>query len=893
MDVITIDFETYYDKDFSLSKMTTEEYIRDPLFEVIGVAVKVNDGEAEWASGTHSELKVWLRQFDWENAMAVAHNAMFDGAILNWRFDIKPKVWVDTLCMGRALHGVEVSGSLAALAVRENVGEKGTEVLNALGKHRADFSPEQLARYGDYCINDVELTYKLFNKMVGRFPKKELRLVDVTIRMFTEPVLELNIPMLHEHLQEVQNKKAALLSESGVTSEELMSNPKFAEALMNLGVNPPMKKSPLTGKEAFAFAKSDEEFLNLLEHPDWRVQGLVAARLGLKSTLEETRTERFISIAERGPLPVPIKYYAAHTGRFGGSDKINLQNLPSRGVNGGKLKRAICAPEGYSFIDADSAQIEARVLVWLAGQEDVVNAFANKEDVYKKMAMSIYGKPEDQITKAERFVGKTTILGCFGADTQVLTSLGWKRIVEVQATDMLWDGESWVKHQGVISKGVRQTIRAWGVDATPEHEILTEHGWREWCEVVTNRSLSQSAFAKAHSLSLTGNNTLSPRVDRLDGTQLFDVTVGGKAELIGTTSRRSGLRGVISALKIPPTQPAKSTGVMKKLFQTLNIGRGYLIELQASFLDATQKLARHIHTTAGGASPYTHLGLMVEQSSYATSLAYPIGRTQAETLTVSTTPRAMNPVTYGLPPKAKTPETNERLGVCNRNLMTYDIAYAGPNNRFMIATDAGALIVHNCGYGMGAAKFQLALKASTPSVDISMDEARRIIDVYRKTNYAVTALWRQAQNALVALHQREEAQIGRFGIVKVLHEEHGIQFPSGLVMHYDDLQMVEGEKGLEFSYRVRKGRTRIYGGKVVENVCQAVARCLIGEQMLRIAKRYKVVLTVHDAIACVVPDAEVDEAQRYVEESMRWVPEWATGLPLNCESGIGKNYGDC
>lgn len=609
MDVITVDFETYYDKDFSLSKITTEEYIRSPLFEVIGVAVKVNNGETEWASGTHNELKVWLQQFDWENAMAIAHNAMFDGAILNWIFDIRPKVWVDTLCMGRALHGVEVSGSLAALAIRENVGEKGTEVLNALGKTREHFSPEQLARYGDYCINDVELTYKLFNKMVGRFPKKEMRLVDVTLRMFTEPVLELDKTMLYEHLTDVKAKKAALLSESGVTADDLMSNPKFAEALMELGVTPPVKKSPLTGKEAFAFAKTDEEFLNLLEHPDWRVQGLVAARLGLKSTLEETRTERFISISERGSLPVPIKYYAAHTGRFGGSDKINLQNLPSRGVNGGKLKRAIRAPEGYSIIDADSAQIEARVLVWLAGQEEVVNAFANKEDVYKKMAMSIYGKPEDQITKAERFVGKTTILGC--------------------------------------------------------------------------------------------------------------------------------------------------------------------------------------------------------------------------------------------------------------------------------------------GYGMGAAKFQLALKASSPPVDISMDEARRIIDVYRKTNYAVTALWRQAQNALVALHQREEAQIGRFGIVKVLHEEGGIQFPSGLVMHYDDLQMVEGEKGLEFSYRVRKGRTRIYGGKVVENVCQAIARCLIGEQMLRIAKRYKVVLTVHDAIACVVPDAEVDEAQAYIEESMRWVPEWATGLPLNCESGIGKNYGDC
>jgi DNA polymerase len=339
------------------------------------------------------------------------------------------------------------------------------------------------------------------------------------------------------------------------------------------------------------------------------VQGLVAARLGLKSTLEETRTERFIGIAERGALPVPIKYYAAHTGRFGGSDKINLQNLPSRGVNGGKLKMAIKAPEGYSVIDADSAQIEARVLAWLAGQDDLVEAFTNKEDVYRKMASAIYGKPEGEVSKEERFVGKTTILGC--------------------------------------------------------------------------------------------------------------------------------------------------------------------------------------------------------------------------------------------------------------------------------------------GYGMGAAKFQDALKTATPSTVITIDEARRIIDIYRKTNYAVTALWRQAQSALISLSRKESAEIGRSGVLRVDEGGAGITLPNGLLLRYDDLGMHEGDKGFEFSYKTRKGRIRIYGGKVVENVCQAIARCIIGEQMLRIAKRYKVVLTVHDAVACVVPDAEVAQAQAYVEECMRWVPAWATGLPLNCESGFGKSYGDC
>ena len=608
MNLITIDFETYYDREFSLSKITTEEYVRSDMFEVIGVGVKVNDEETVWASGTHEQLKDWLQKsFNWADSMVLAHNTLFDGAILGWRFGIYPRVWLDTLCMGRALHGVEVGGSLKALAERYKLGEKGTEVLNALGKHRADFTEDELSRYGDYCINDVELTYALFNKMARKFPKQELKIIDLTLRMFIEPRLELDLDMLEQHLAETKARKEKLLESSGVDKAELMSNDKFGELLKSFGVEPPMKISAKTGKQAWAFAKTDEEFKALADHPDDRVQALVAARLGTKSTLEETRTQRFIDIAKRGSLPVPIRYYAAHTGRFGGDDKINMQNLPSRGQNGGKLKKAIIAPEGYTIIDADSAQIEARVLAWLAGQEDLVTAFAEGKDVYKKMASAIYGKPEFEISKDERFVGKTTILGA--------------------------------------------------------------------------------------------------------------------------------------------------------------------------------------------------------------------------------------------------------------------------------------------GYGMGAVKFQAQLK--TMGAEVELEESRRIIDIYRRTNDAVVRLWRQAQNALVNLSRGDSSPLGRAGVLELVPAESAIRLPSGLLMRYDDLRYTETEKGVEFHYQTRKGRTRIYGGKVIENVCQAIARCIIAEQMLRIGKRYKVVLTVHDAIAIVVRNAEVEEAKLYVEDCMRWVPQWATGLPVNCESGYGKSYGDC
>ena len=405
--ILTIDFETYYDKEYSLSKITTEEYVRHDLFEVIGVAVKVDDQETKWASGTKEQIKFWLGQFNWAESFVLAHNTMFDGAILSWRFGIKPIAWLDTLCMARAIDGIEVGNSLAKLATRYEVGVKGQEVLNAIGKRRKDFTPEEMQRYAEYCKNDVDLTYNIFKKMGPKFAKKEFKLIDLTLRMFTEPVLELNLPMLEQHLEQVRDRKAKLLSVAEADRDALMSNPKFAALLETLGVEPPVKISPTTGRETWAFSKNDEAFKELENHPDERVQALVAARIGTKSTLEETRTERFIGIAKRGTMPVPLRYYAAHTGRWGGDDKLNLQNIPRKSL----LKKAIEPPEGHIIINADSSQIEARTVAWLAGELELVEAFDKGEDVYKIMASAIYGKSIEDITDNERFVGKTTILG--------------------------------------------------------------------------------------------------------------------------------------------------------------------------------------------------------------------------------------------------------------------------------------------------------------------------------------------------------------------------------------------------------------------------------------------------------------------------------------------------
>jgi len=439
--------------------------------------------------------------------------------------------------------------------------------------------------------------------------------------------------MLVKHLEEVKDRKVTLMENvrdfmlkdaepeyvHTIFSEGmdgikklLMSNPKFALVLENYGVVPPTKISPTTGKLAYAFAKTDDDFKALAEHPDERVQTLVAARLGNKTTLEETRTERFIGMSVRGLFPVPLRYYGAHSGRWSGQDSVNLQNLPSRGADAGKIKKAIKAPEGYVVIDCDSAQIEARVLAWLAGQDDFVLAFKEKRDVYKLMASQIYGIPAEQVTTgsgSQRQVGKTVVLGA--------------------------------------------------------------------------------------------------------------------------------------------------------------------------------------------------------------------------------------------------------------------------------------------GYGVGHVKLKAFLKTQA-GVEVSLGEAKRIIETYRSSAGHIADFWKKAGNALTSMMQGQQTEpIDAIGLLRGVAGK-GITLPNGLHIQYPDLRgHLDAEGKRELVYTSKGLPVRIYGGKVVENVCQAVARQVVAEQMLHVAKRYKVVLTVHDAIAIIAKKEEAAEAQAYLEECMSWNPKWATGLPLACESGMGDSYGDC
>jgi len=620
VDLITLDFETYYAQDYSLTKLTTEEYIRDKRFEVIGVGVKVGEDKTEWFSGSHIEIQKYLSTLPWNDSALLCHNTMFDGAILAWRFGIKPSLYLDTLCMGRAVHGVDVGGSLASLVERYKLGAKGTEVIEAKGKQITGFTSSELARYGEYCKNDVELTFKLFQVLSSAFPKEELQLIDLTLRMFIHPVLEVDDALLVQRLDELKHEKLQLLGtlkekleceNEEAVRKKLASNKQFAELLQTFNVPAPMKESKTTGKNTYALAKNDEGFIALTEHEDPFIQQLCAVRLGTKSTIEESRIERFIDVGSRnkGRLPIPLKYYGAHTGRWAGSDKVNFQNLPSRDVKKKTLKNAVVAPEDYVVINCDSSQIEARVLAWLAGQDDVVEQFAKGEDVYSIFATSVYERPISKKDPIERFVGKTCILGL--------------------------------------------------------------------------------------------------------------------------------------------------------------------------------------------------------------------------------------------------------------------------------------------GYGTGALKLQHTLKTTPPGVVIDETESKRIVDLYREKNAKIISLWKKADKAIGDMANWEDTKpyyLGKHRCLTVTKE--GIKLPNGLYIRYPSLELNPEKANSGYIYQSRKGPVSLWGGSVVENVVQALARIIVGQQMIKLTERYRPVLTVHDAAVCVVPEDEIDEACAWIVEVMSKPPEWAKGLPVACEAHYGQNYGE-
>lgn len=526
MQYLTLDFETYYDKDYSLSKkgMTTQDYIMSPKFEVLMASVKWGDGETQVVEAP--DLPAFFASVDWAQTAVVNHNSVFDLSILWWRYGYRPALAVDTMSLAQCL-GVPLLTGSASLAkcvqLLQEAGyelpSKGGEVVNALGKHRKDFTPAQWEAYKQYCKTDADITWFLFKVLKQYVSDDELAYQDIILRCYTEPRLKVHVPTVEYELARCRAYKAEQLAkvceQLGCTQDNLAgvlrSNDKFAallkamggitEAEMEQGAQGsfiiPTKVSATTGKVTWAFGKTDVGFKELCENELPFVQALCQARLAAKSSIDETRCEKFLNYASYGFLPMGYKIGGAHTNRMSGGSagSANMQNLPSGRREGQSdlLRRSIIANDGQVIVNYDASQIEARTLAFVANQNDVLGVFASKGDVYSYMAASLYGisyetlranrKSDDPAVAAEankrRQFGKTVVLACLAGDNEVLCQRGWVRLLDLRADDLLWDGEKYVPHGGVVFNGKRECINFNGVALTPDHKVFDGIEWEE------------------------------------------------------------------------------------------------------------------------------------------------------------------------------------------------------------------------------------------------------------------------------------------------------------------------------------------------------------------------------------------------------------------------------
>jgi DNA polymerase family A/3'-5' exonuclease len=424
--VIALDGETYWDRDYTLRKLSVPEYVLHPKFKLLLLAVYDFSWDApRWLPA--EAVPDFLQRYPPAETMAIAHNMLFDGAILAWRYNWLPVKLLDTLGMARALYQFK-RNSLGALAKELKLGQekdeqilKTTQGLDVAGIKRLEQGIWE--KFCQYAMDDVVLCMKIFARLYRLFPKEEQEVMNLVLRAALEPKLHADVLLLRRHLEELRLRKARLLRDCGYEKAALMSTAQFKEALEGLGVEIKTKVSP-TGNIIPAFAKTDSFMQELCEYHgsyddeiNFKVQSLATARLAHKSTIEETRTEKFINIASlRWPgnkplLPVPLRYGGAHTHRLSGEWGLNMQNLP-RDKEKSQLRSAIIAPPGFKIVTADLAQIECRLLAKFADQQDLLAQFRNGEDVYANFGQRIFNRV---ITKkddpSERWIAKTAVLG--------------------------------------------------------------------------------------------------------------------------------------------------------------------------------------------------------------------------------------------------------------------------------------------------------------------------------------------------------------------------------------------------------------------------------------------------------------------------------------------------
>ncbi len=894
-DIVVIDFETYWDQEYSLSKQEwpTVRYVTSDKFEATGLGIYFKDGVhfyppdeirgalerhtghyplMEYASASHQHLDPNLG-----NCVVVMQNAFFDALILDHHYGIRPKYILDTKQIASFLEARK-SHKLIDMAEEYGLKPKG-DIKWSKGLHWDDMTEDQRNELGAYCRDDIDITTQLFQKMLPLVtnPELELPLMNHTTQLFLQKNFKFDFMLAMELKGKMEKQADKIAKELGYTQKVLRGNKTFF-VLMQEAL-PPGERVPMKqGKKKMIpqFAKDDEGMKALLNHSDDKVRKLAEARQAVKSwPLHVKRVHNMIQQAKAsdGYFRVPLKYAGAHTIRWSGCEGVNCQNFGTKAdplIN--QVRNLLMAPDGKVLVTGDSGAIEARGLAWIAGQTDLIEAFEQGRDVYSEFASMLLGRPVRKpkaydpepvakILKTGRDYGKAYILGCIAEGSRVLTNNGWKKIEAVELSDKLWDGTNWVAHRGVVKKGKKQCINVQGVWLTPEHEILLKGGWTTAHELYIHNQEWGNYTATLRSQKLfTGNAAgLSPSNAVVSVVKLLL-----RHETIWS---EENLHAVMSVLK---KHPGKLRAIKHLCHDHIN--HDFLIEFVRSLVDVRRNPTS---VTASEGLGFFLDGLAIECCFLNIWRRYQDGIIRILTSTGSTMILGTNRAICDSPQGAKT-------------LETVDILHAGKNKRFQVE----GLICSNSGYGMGAARMLVEMrkipafaeKIKRGEIDIST--CKRDIKFYRRTYSMIPKFWGDVEKAFKVVTKYSD-QVRTVGPL-VFYSKNSMVFlrlPSGRELRYPHCSILRADSSIKWHYG------HLWGGSITENIVQSMCRDLLGFWILECEKAgLPIVHHLHDELSSMVPKETGEEALSQVLGIMLTKPEWAKDFPLAAEGGLHDYY---
>jgi DNA polymerase I-like protein with 3'-5' exonuclease and polymerase domains len=874
MDTYAIDFETYYDKRCSIKTLGPLGYFSHPDFDAYMVSV-VGDNGVKFVGHP--------KDFDWsliQDNRVLSHNASFDeslylyGARQGWWDSYTAAEWHCTADMA-VYCGLPRSLKGATAEAYDLKVDKSTRD-NMSGKKWENMSPDFKKEVSDYALKDSELCLKLWQDYSDKWTEKE-REISLINRRCVQHGIPIDTELLKNQLETI--KKELFEAENNIPwigDRPLLSRQAFDDQCRAVGIEPPA---------SLAEGDADAEEWLRVHGQKYAWVGAVKNWRRINSLKCKLESFDFATMSD-GRFYGNLMYFGAHTGRFSGSGgNLNLQNLPKDEMFGVNMRHLIAPKPDRRLVVVDLSQIEVRTLCWLAQDHETMEEIKASEDIYEAFAIrfGLWSKDKGSLRKDPkmRHKVKAMVLGCFGPETKVLTDRGWIDIVGVRDTDKVWDGTQWVHHEGLLHQGVQETISRFGVEATPDHEILTEHGWREWYEIQRSEKDLKSALVMA-SLPSCHTSEQHEKMAGLDGIHWSDVRAAGSGLLTAITCRIGKLLDAIVVLRKPPHEQPCVGSSMQKLYRIKHIENDYSTALVPSITDAT--IRRMPHTTTMGVAGFGSMSLgSTTGRNFLLTLSHLMGGINHIFNSIgSITTKVMNRTIFGSLLRCRICTIGGLLGVCKKESKSlrrksdvYDLKNCGPNNRFTIKTDFGPIIVHNCGYGAGAPKFAIMS-------GMTEKEAKEAVDLYRLKMDNVKKLW-SSYNADIR---------GSFSV----ETNFTVDLPSGRVLDYGRLQIhKQDEKVLYVALMPKNGKrvpVKLWGGLVAENASQALARDIFSHMLCEIYRlpHADLIMHVHDEV---VVETDADKAEQVLSEIisiMSTPPPWIPDIPLAAEGTILTKY---